>query len=240
MQVSRLVAVGSLLVLLASCAPADSTSSPGPIATTPADASPEATAMSPEPTVEPGCPDASAGCPGQQPEPALGEPLTTVPESVMLTPGLQRTGDTTAVGPWALAYCGPGPQQPDAATMRSRTFRGPAATPETGPLGYTQQVAAFSSVDAAVAEAVRLVDAAERCPAASQPAGPAVGPLPLGTQARLVTFAEGGDYSIGGFFRRGNAIAVVQGHGGEAQATVRDALNSTFARLCVFERPDGC
>lgn len=175
MQVSRLVAVGSLLVLLASCAPADSTSSPGPIATTPADASPEAAAMSPEPTVEPGCPDASAGCPGQQPEPALGEPLTTVPESVMLTPGLQRTGDTTAVGPWALAYCGPGPQQPDAATMRSRTFRGPAATPETGPLGYTQQVAAFSSVDAAAAEAVRLVDAAERCPAASQPAGPAVG-----------------------------------------------------------------
>lgn len=244
MQVSRLVAVDALLVLLAGCASADSTSSSGPIATEPSDASPQATATAtatrPEPTVAPRCPGDSTGCPEQQPEPALGEPLTTVPDSVMLDPDVEQTGDSTAVAPWVLAYCGPDRQQPDATTMRSRSFRGRAATPETGPLEYTQQVAAFSSVDAAVAEAARLVDAAERCPAAAGPAGPAVGPLPLGTQARLVTFAEGGDYSIRGFFRRGNAIAVVQGRGGEAEPAVRTALNETFARLCVYDRPDGC
>lgn len=171
---------------------------------------------------------------------STAEPRTTVPADVMLTRDLERTADRDEVEPWRAAYCPPGPDAPTAATaMRTRAWRGPAANPETGPLEYAQQVAAFPSVDAAVAAASRLVTAADSCGAAASAAGPRVSELPLGTQGRLVVFAEGGDYSIRGFFRRGNAIASVQGSG-PSEAEVKRALNQAFVRLCIYERPDPC
>lgn len=124
--------------------------------------------------------------------------------------------------------------------MRTRSFTGPPANEETGPLRYTQQVAAFETVDAAVAETARLVQQADDCGAASGAAGPHVSKLPVGVQSRRIVFAEGGDYSIGGFFRRGNAVAVVQGGGGRSDTVVRDALRETFDRMCVYDRPEGC
>lgn len=177
--------------------------------------------------------------------PAPGEdgalPLTTVPVAVMLSPELERIEDSSRVQDWEAAYCAPTPLRPDdAASMRTRAWQGgPADSPEVDALEYVQQVAAFRSVEAAVAEAARLVTAADACAADDNPAAPQASELPLGTQARLVVFAEGGDYSIRGFFRRGNAVASVQGKG-ESDHEVRQALNETFARMCVFERPRRC
>lgn len=189
---------------------------------------------------------ASTSRPGEAPSdspsatPASTEPLTTVPDAVMLTPDVERIEDRGAAVAWRAAYCTPEPGAPSGASaMRTRAWRGPAPNPEVGPLEYAQQVAAFPSVEAAVAAAAQLVAAADSCNAGGSPAGPTVTQLPLGTQARLVVFAEGGDYSIRGFFRRANAIASVQGSG-DSDAEVREALNETFARLCIYERPDGC
>lgn len=184
-------------------------------------------------------------CRGEPSDPAactedLPGPVTRVPTSVMLRPDLDRAEDRSGIERWRAAYCPPSPRAPRTATaMRTRVWQGPAATPETGPLKYAQQVAAFPSVEAAVAAARQLVSAADSCNVDGRPAGPRVTELPLGTQARLVVFAEGGDYSIRGFFRRANAIASVQGSG-DSEDDVREALNTSFARLCIYERPDGC
>lgn len=188
-------------------------------------------------------PSASASV-SATPSPATSEqtaePLTTtVPVEVMLTPDRQQTEDNTRVEDWRGGFCLPDAKKPTTASaMRTRRWRGPT-NPDTGPLEYTQQVAAFPSVQAAVAEADKLVTAAESCPESRGPAGPKVTELPLGTQGRLVVFAEGGDYSIRGFFRRANAVVSVQGRG-DLDREVRDALNESFERVCLYERPRAC
>ena len=170
---------------------------------------------------------------------ALSEPRTDVPASVMLTSQARRTDDTSTMQDWATTYCAPEPPRPDATAMRTRSFEGPETEMEAGPLRYTQQVAAFATVEDAVAEAGRFIEATERC-RTPENVLPSVLALPVGTQSRLVVFSEGGYHSIGGYFRRGNAVAVVQGQGGTADEAVRDALHETFDRMCIYDRPAGC
>lgn len=202
--------------------------------TGPPTASPTATASAGE------APQSVSPEPTSSASPSLGPPLTAVPESVMLQPDLETTEDASDVRAWALTYCRPDPPTPDAAAMRTRSFSGPPTTLEAGPLAYTQQVAAFPTVEDAVAAAEPLLAAAEQCRRSNDGAGPYVLDLPVGTQSGLVEFAEGGAYSLGGFFRRGNALAVVQGQGGAADAVVRSALRETFDAMCVYDRPDAC
>lgn len=181
----------------------------------------------------------AAATPSASPTHAAEALTTSVPAQVMLTFDLERTADRSRVEAWRAGWCPPDPNTPSAASaMRTRAWRGPTH-PDLGAVEYVQQVAALPTVEAAVAEAAKLVSAADTCEFAQSEAGPEVTELPLGTQGRLIIFAEGGDYSIRGFFRRANAIASVQGRG-DSEDEVRDALNKSFARLCIYERPRAC
>lgn len=226
------VAAAAALLLLAACgAEQDRADAGAPVEAFPTSSAASSARSSTEPSETP----TSSSTPTWAAEP----PTTTVPAEVMLTSGRERFVDRSRVEPWRGGWCTPDPGTPTAASaMRTRAWRGPT-DPDTGPLEYAQQVAAFPTVHEAVAEADKLVTAADTCTEARSAAGPKVTELPLGTQGRLITFAEGGDYMIRGFFRRANAVASVQGRG-DSEDEVRDALNTSFTRLCIYERPRAC
>jgi hypothetical protein len=184
-------------------------------------------------------------------DPAAGPATPTdVPADVMLPAAVfdastEAFSEATDIEPWRLpGSCGDAPAPAGASGMRLHAHGDGEAETVVG----IHQVAAFGTVDDAVAAATALVEALGGCTDTTG-SGTTYGvePVAVGAQGHgLATWyygAQGGGDGMGTYLvvtRRGNAVTLVSGEGGER--TVGGARTQTVAqaqqaweRLCGFE-----
>lgn len=198
---------------------------------------------------------ATAGAVTESPAPApTGTPVTAtdVPADVMLTAEVldvapEPFAESTAVEPWRIPdACGEVAAPAGATAMRTHAHGDGMLETVVG----VQQVAAFATADDAVAATTALVEALGTCTDTTG-SGTTYGlePVAVGAQGHgLATWyygAAGGDGDTGqgtylAVTRRGSAVTLVSGEGGErtvgqARAETVAQAQQAWERLCGYE-----